>query len=64
MYLLDLLGKTIDNPAVKAFQARFPHYDLEPTDRGEKLMQRLLVCRLERLKGLDHQMDIFCRPIE
>jgi hypothetical protein len=43
MYLLDLLGKTMDNPAVKAFQARFPHYDLEPTDRGEKLMQRLRV---------------------
>ena len=34
MYLLDLLGKTMDNPAVKAFQKRFPHYDLEPTDRG------------------------------
>jgi hypoxia up-regulated 1 len=34
MYLLDLLGKTMENPAVKAFQKRFPHYDLEATDRG------------------------------
>ena len=34
MYLLDLLGKKMDNPAVVAFQKRFPHYELEPTDRG------------------------------
>lgn len=27
-YLLDLLGKDIDNPVVKLFQKRFPHYEL------------------------------------
>jgi len=28
-YLLDLLGKKMDHPAVKAYQARFPQYKLE-----------------------------------
>ena len=34
-YLLDLLGKKIDHPAVKAYQARFPQYKLEAdSERG------------------------------
>lgn len=28
-YLLDLLGKTIDNPVVKLYQKRFPYYQIE-----------------------------------
>lgn len=28
-YLLDLLGKTIDNPVVKLYQKRFPYYNIE-----------------------------------
>lgn len=28
-YLLDLLGKTIDNPIVKLYQKRFPYYNIE-----------------------------------
>ncbi len=28
-YLLDLLGKSIDNPQVKQYQERFPYYELE-----------------------------------
>ncbi|XP_031638481.1 hypoxia up-regulated protein 1 [Contarinia nasturtii] len=28
-YLLDLLGKTVDNPIVKLYQKRFPYYDIE-----------------------------------
>lgn len=28
-YLLDLLGKTIDNPVVKLYQKRFPYYKIE-----------------------------------
>ena len=34
-YLLDLLGKKLDHPAVAAYQARFPMYKLEADpDRG------------------------------
>lgn len=28
-YLLDLLGKTVDNPIVKLYQKRFPYYNIE-----------------------------------
>lgn len=28
-YLLDLLGKTIDNPIVELYQTRFPYYNIE-----------------------------------
>lgn len=28
-YLLDLLGKTLDNPVVKLYQKRFPYYQIE-----------------------------------
>lgn len=28
-YLLDLLGKSVDNPIVKAYQKRFPYYKIE-----------------------------------
>ena len=34
-YLLDLLGKKIDHPAVKLFLQRFPYYDIEAdAERG------------------------------
>lgn len=29
-YLLDLLGKDVENPVVKLFQKRFPHYKIVP----------------------------------
>lgn len=29
-YLLDLVGKKVDNPLVKQFQSRFPYYDIVP----------------------------------
>lgn len=28
-YLLDLLGKTVDNPMVELYQQRFPYYNIE-----------------------------------
>lgn len=28
-YILDLLGKTVDNPIVKLYQKRFPYYKIE-----------------------------------
>lgn len=28
-YLLDLLGKTVDNPVVDLYQKRFPYYNIE-----------------------------------
>lgn len=28
-YLLDLLGKSVDNPIVKLYQKRFPYYNIE-----------------------------------
>lgn len=28
-YLIDLIGKTIDNPVVKKYQERFPYYEIE-----------------------------------
>lgn len=34
-YILDLLGKSIDNPLVELFQKRFPYYEIVPdVDRG------------------------------
>lgn len=33
-HLLDLLGKTIDNPIVQLYTKRFPHHKLESTERG------------------------------
>ena len=30
IYLLDLLGKKVDNPVVKLFQQRFPYYEIIP----------------------------------
>lgn len=29
VYLLDLLGKKVDNPIVKLYQKRFPYYNIE-----------------------------------
>ena len=28
-YIQDLMGKTVENPAVKLFQKRFQYYDIE-----------------------------------
>jgi len=33
-HLLDLLGKTVDNPMVASYKARFPYHNIEATDRG------------------------------
>jgi len=39
-YFMDLLGKKIDNPVVKLFQQRFPHYNLVPDEaRGTVLFK-------------------------
>uniref|UniRef100_A0A224XE47 Hypoxia up-regulated protein 1 n=1 Tax=Panstrongylus lignarius TaxID=156445 RepID=A0A224XE47_9HEMI len=39
-YLLDLLGKKVDNPVVKLFQQRFPYYDIVPDpERGTVVFQ-------------------------
>lgn len=39
-YLLELLGKTIDNPIVKLYQERFPHYTIvEDPERKTVLFQ-------------------------
>lgn len=40
VYLLDLLGKKVDNPVVKLFQERFPYYDIVPDPtRGTVIFQ-------------------------
>jgi len=33
-HLLDLLGKSTDNPLVHSYQQRFPYHTIEPTERG------------------------------
>ena len=33
-HLLDLLGKSVDNPLVKNYIKRFPHHNIEASDRG------------------------------
>ena len=39
-YLLDLVGKPFDHPAVKLYQERFPYYTLEADpDRGTVLFR-------------------------
>lgn len=39
-YLLDLLGKSVDNPIVKLYQKRFPQYEIIPDpDRGTVLFK-------------------------
>ncbi|XP_046664978.1 hypoxia up-regulated protein 1 isoform X1 [Homalodisca vitripennis] len=39
-YLLDLVGKNVENPAVKLFQKRFPYYNIKPDpDRGTVVFQ-------------------------
>uniref|UniRef100_A0A1B6MMN4 Hypoxia up-regulated protein 1 n=1 Tax=Graphocephala atropunctata TaxID=36148 RepID=A0A1B6MMN4_9HEMI len=39
-YLLDLVGKSVDNPAVKLFQKRFPYYNIIPDPvRGTVVFQ-------------------------
>ncbi|XP_054262425.1 hypoxia up-regulated protein 1 [Macrosteles quadrilineatus] len=39
-YLLDLVGKTVDNPMVKLFQKRFPYYNIVPDPvRGTVVFQ-------------------------
>lgn len=50
-YLLDLLGKDINNPVVKLYQERFPHYDIvEDPERGTILFK--------------HENDILYSPEE
>ncbi|XP_014286232.1 hypoxia up-regulated protein 1 isoform X2 [Halyomorpha halys] len=40
IYLLDLLGKKVDNPVVKLFQQRFPYYEIVPDPvRGTVVFQ-------------------------
>lgn len=40
IYLLDLLGKKVDNPVVKLFQQRFPYYNIVPDPvRGTVVFQ-------------------------
>lgn len=39
-YLLDLVGKKVDNPLVKHFQSRFPYYDIiSDPNRGTVLFK-------------------------
>merc|ERR1719244_613216 len=33
-HMLDLLGKTTDNPLVEAYKKRFPYHNIEATERG------------------------------
>ncbi|CAH0625628.1 unnamed protein product [Chrysodeixis includens] len=33
-YLLDLLGKPYDHPMVQAYRARYPYFEIVPTERG------------------------------
>ena len=54
-YLLDLLGKKIDHPAVVAYQARFPQYQLEADpERGTVLFRHdsETVYSVEELVGM------------
>merc|ERR1719277_309498 len=55
VYLLDLLGKKVDHPMVKAYQARFPQYKIEADpDRGTVLFRHdsETVYSVEELLGM------------
>ncbi|XP_054723805.1 hypoxia up-regulated protein 1-like [Uloborus diversus] len=38
MYLLDVIGKKIDNPLVTLYRKRFPYYDISPSADGNSLV--------------------------
>lgn len=40
-YILDLIGKTIDNPMVQLYKKRFPYYDIEPDNERNTIVFRL-----------------------
>jgi hypoxia up-regulated 1 len=58
-YLLDLLGKKVDDPSVKLFRQRFPYYDIEADpergtvvfkhDEDTRCLSLPNVCHLHRL---------------
>jgi len=55
VYLLDLLGKKIDHPLVKAYQSRFPQYKIEADpDRGTVVFRHdsETVYSVEELMGM------------
>merc|ERR1712042_320009 len=55
VYLLDLLGKKVDHPMVKAYQARFPQYKIEADpDRGTVMFRHdsETVYSVEELLGM------------
>ncbi|XP_018081336.1 hypoxia up-regulated protein 1-like isoform X2 [Xenopus laevis] len=54
-YFQDLLGKRVDNPQVKAFEARFPEYQLVKDERRETVLFKLsedLIYSPEELLGM------------
>ena len=62
-YLLDLLGKKIDHPAVKLYQERFPYYEIEADpERGTVVFKHdeETSYTVEELVGmiLSHSKDI------
>ncbi|GFU52564.1 hypoxia up-regulated protein 1 [Nephila pilipes] len=38
MYLMDIIGKKIDNPLVELYKKRFPFYDLQPTEDRQSVL--------------------------
>lgn len=38
MYLMDIIGKTIDNPLVELYKKRFPFYDIRPTEDRQSVL--------------------------
>ncbi|XP_034943169.1 hypoxia up-regulated protein 1 [Chelonus insularis] len=40
-YILDLVGKSIDNPIVELYRKRFPHYDIIPDEERNTIIFKL-----------------------
>ncbi|GFU61410.1 hypoxia up-regulated protein 1 [Trichonephila clavipes] len=38
MYLMDIIGKTIDNPVVELYKKRFPFYNIQPTENRKSVL--------------------------
>lgn len=63
MYLLDLLGKKLDNPIVKLYQERFPYYKLEADPERGTVMFRYDEDTTFSVEELIAQLLVYAREI-
>jgi hypoxia up-regulated 1 len=55
-YLLELLGKTVDNPIVKLYQKRFPYYNIV-----EDPERKTVVFQHDRYNNIRSRLTISCK---